>query len=55
MSSRLEYAAVLARNQDLLGQAARQTRPFGRIERKARRRPVLRSRPARIVRGTRIA
>jgi hypothetical protein len=55
MSTRLEYAAMMARNQDLLAEAARNARPFGRIERKPRRRPVLRSRPARVVRGTRIA
>jgi hypothetical protein len=57
MSGQLEYAAMMARNQDLLAAAGRNARqaPFGRIERKPRRRPVLRSRPGRVVRGTRIA
>jgi hypothetical protein len=55
MSGRLEYAAMMARNEDLLAAASRNARPFGRIERKARSRPVLRSRPGRVVRGTRIA
>jgi hypothetical protein len=55
MSGQLEYAAMMARNQDLLAAAGRNARqaPFGRIERKPRRRPVLRSRPGRVVRGRR--
>ena len=57
MSGQLEFAAMMARNQDMLAQAARNARqaPFGRIERKPRRRPVVRSPPRRVVRGPRLA
>ena len=55
MSGYLEYEAVLARNDGLRSEAAREGRPIGRIVRKPKRRPVLRSRPGGIVRGTRVA